>query len=153
MDHNKLWKILKEMGIWDNFTCLLRNLNTGQEATVWTRHGTIDWLKSGKGVCQNYVWSPTYLTYVQTLCVCVCVCYHFITQSCSILCDPMDCGSPGFSVHGILQARIIQWIVIRFCKGSSWLKDWTQMSCTAGRFFTIWATREASICRVHHAKC
>ena len=50
MDHNKVWKILKEMGIPDHFTCLLRNLYAGQEATVRTRHGTTDWFKIGKGV-------------------------------------------------------------------------------------------------------
>ena len=50
VDHNKLWKILKEMGIPDHHSCLLRNLYTGQEATVRTGHGTMDWLKIGKGV-------------------------------------------------------------------------------------------------------
>ena len=49
-DHNKLWKILKEMGIPDHLTCLLRNLNAGQEATVRTGRGTIDWFQIGKGV-------------------------------------------------------------------------------------------------------
>ena len=51
VDHNKLWKILKEMGILDHLTCLLRNLYAGQEATVRTRHGTTDWFQIGKGVC------------------------------------------------------------------------------------------------------
>ena len=51
VDHNKLWKILKEMGIPNHFTCLLRNLYTGQEATVRTGHGTADWFPIGKGVC------------------------------------------------------------------------------------------------------
>ena len=50
MDHNKLWKILKEMGIPDQLTCLLRNLYAGQEATVRTGHGTTDWFQLGKGV-------------------------------------------------------------------------------------------------------
>ena len=58
MDHNKLWKILKEMGIPDNLTCLLRNLYAGQEATVRTGHGTIDWFQIGKGVCQGCILSP-----------------------------------------------------------------------------------------------
>ena len=52
LDHNKLWKILKEMGIPDHLTCLLRNLYAGQEATVRTEHGTTDWSQIGKGVCQ-----------------------------------------------------------------------------------------------------
>ena len=53
VDHNKLWKILKEMGILDHLTCLLRNLYAGQEATVTTRHGTTDWFQIGKGVRQG----------------------------------------------------------------------------------------------------
>src|SRR5574338_419008 len=58
MDHNKLWKILKEMGIPDHLTCLLRNLYAGQEATVTTGHGTTDWFQIGKGVCQGCILSP-----------------------------------------------------------------------------------------------
>ena len=58
VDHNKLWKILKEMGIADYLTYLLRNLYAGQEATVRTGHGTTDWFQIGKGVCQGYILSP-----------------------------------------------------------------------------------------------
>ena len=58
MDHNKLYKIPKEMGIPDHFTCLLRNLYTGQEETVRTGHGTKDWFQIGKRVCQCYMLSP-----------------------------------------------------------------------------------------------
>ena len=54
VDHNKLWKILKEMGIPDHLTCLLRNLYVGQEATVRTVYGTTDWFKIGRGVCQGW---------------------------------------------------------------------------------------------------
>ena len=57
-DHNKLWTILKEMGIPDRLTCLLRNLYAGQEATVRTGHGTTDWFQIGKGVCQGCISSP-----------------------------------------------------------------------------------------------
>ena len=57
MDHNKLWKILKEMEIADHFTCLLRNLYAGQEATVRIRHGTTDWFQIGKGIHQGCVLS------------------------------------------------------------------------------------------------
>ena len=53
-----VWKILKEMGILDHFTCLLRNLYAGQEATVRTWHGTMDWFKIGKGVCQGCILAP-----------------------------------------------------------------------------------------------
>ena len=58
VDHKKLWKILKEMGIPDHLTCLLRNLYAGQEATVRTGHGTTDWFQIGKGVCQCCILSP-----------------------------------------------------------------------------------------------
>ena len=58
VDHNKLWKILKEMGIPDHLTCLLRNLYAGQEATVRTGHGRTDWFQIGKRVCQSYILSP-----------------------------------------------------------------------------------------------
>ena len=58
VDHNKLWNILKEMGIPDHLTRLLRNLYAGQEATVRTGHGTTDWFQIGKGVCQGYILSP-----------------------------------------------------------------------------------------------
>ena len=58
MDHDELWKILKEMGIPDHLTCFLRNLYAGQEATFKTGHGTTDWLQIGKGVRQGYIWSP-----------------------------------------------------------------------------------------------
>ena len=57
MDHNKQWKILQEMGITDHLTCLLRNLYAGQEATVRTGHGTIDWFQIGKGVRQSCILS------------------------------------------------------------------------------------------------
>ena len=58
MDHNKLWKILKETGLPDHLTCLLRNLYAGQEATVRTEHGTADWFQIGKGVRQGCILSP-----------------------------------------------------------------------------------------------
>ena len=58
VDHNKLWKILQEMGIPDHVTCLLRNLYVGQEATVRTGHGTTDWFQIGIGVCQGCILSP-----------------------------------------------------------------------------------------------
>ena len=58
VDHNKLWKILKEMEIPDHLTCLLRNLYAGQEATIRTGHGTTDWFQTGKGVRQGYILSP-----------------------------------------------------------------------------------------------
>ena len=58
MDHNKLWKILKEIGIQDHLTCVLRNLYAGQEATDRIRHGTTNWFQIGKEVCQDRILSP-----------------------------------------------------------------------------------------------
>ena len=65
VDHNKLWKILKEMGMTDHLTCLLRNLYAGQKATVKTGHGTTDWFQIGKGIYQVVYCHPAYLTYMQ----------------------------------------------------------------------------------------
>ena len=64
-------------------------------------------------------------------------------QSCLTLCHSMDCSPPGSSLHGISQARILQWVAIPLSRGSSQLRDWTWVSYIAGGFFTVWATREA----------
>ena len=66
VDHNKLWKIHKKIGIPDHFTCLLRNLYAGQEATVRTGHGTTHWFQIGKGVRQGCISNPDYLTYIKS---------------------------------------------------------------------------------------
>ena len=68
-----------------------------------------------------------------------------VSQSCPTLCNLMGCSPPGTSVHGILQARILEWVAIPFSGGSSQPRNWTQVSCIAGRFLTVWATREAHI--------
>ena len=66
VDHNKLWKILKEMGISDHLTCLLRNLYAGEEATVRTGHGPTDWFLSGKKYIKAVYCHSAYLTYMQS---------------------------------------------------------------------------------------
>jgi len=66
-----------------------------------------------------------------------------VSHLCPTLCEPMDCSLPGSSVHGISQARILQWVAIFFSRGSAQPRDQTWVSWIAGRFFTIWATREA----------
>ena len=71
------------------------------------------------------------------------MCGVLVAQSCPTLCDPMDCGPPGSSVHGILQARILEWVAIPFSRRSFQFRDQTQVSHIASRFFTIWATQEA----------
>ena len=78
-----------------------------------------------------------------------CISFHCIpslncvSQSCLTLCNPMGCSPPGSSAHGILQARILEWVAMPFSRGSSRPRDWTQDSCPAGRFITVWATRGA----------
>ena len=86
MDHNKLWKILKEMGIPDHVTCLLRNLYVGQEATVRTGHGTTAAAAAAAKSLQLHL----------------------------TLCDPIDGSPPGSPTPGILQARILEWVAISF---------------------------------------
>ena len=66
-----------------------------------------------------------------------------VAQSCLTLCDPMDCRLPGYSVHGILQAIILEWVAMPFFRESYQPRDQTQISHIAGRFLTLWATREA----------
>ena len=66
-----------------------------------------------------------------------------VTQSCPTLCNPVDCSLPDFSVHGILQATILEWVVTSFSRGSSPPRDQPRVSCIAGRCFILWATREA----------
>ena len=74
---------------------------------------------------------------IPSLCVCL------VTQSFLTLCDPVDCSPPVSSVHEILQARILEWVAMPSSRGSSQPSNQTQVSCIAGGFFTIWATREA----------
>ena len=75
-----------------------------------------------------------------------------VTQSCPNLCNLMDWSIPFSTVHGILQARILEWVAIPFSRGSFWSKDQTGVSCIAGRFFTIWTTREAPMYVYHNWK-
>ena len=78
------------------------------------------------------------------VCVCVCMCVHAKSLQLSLtLCDPMDCSPPGFSDHGISQAKILEWVAISFSRGSSQPRSQTQVSHIADEFFTVSATREA----------
>ena len=74
---------------------------------------------------------------------------HLVVSDCLW---PHDCNPPGSSVHGILQARILQWVAISFSRGCSRCRDWTWVSCIAGRFFTVCATREALLVKSSHSK-
>ena len=84
------------------------------------------WKPTVHGIAKNWTW----LKWLE------------VAQSCLTLCDPMDCSLSGFSVHGISQARVLEWIAISFFRGSSWPRDWTKVSHIVGRCFTILATRE-----------
>ena len=91
------------------------------------------------------------------LCVCVCVCVSVcvcsVVQSCLTLCDPMDCSSPGCTVHGNFLARILEWIAISYSRGFSWPRDQTvslAYSALAGRPFTTRTTWEAPHNQLHH---
>ena len=68
-----------------------------------------------------------------------------VAQSCVTLCSPMDCSLPGSSIHGIFQARVLEWVAISFSRGSFQPRDGTWVSYIAGRCFTLWATREAPL--------
>ena len=72
--------------------------------------------------------------------------------NCVWLFDPMDCSLPGSLVHGILQARILERVAMPFFRGSSWPRDQPWISCIAGRFFTIWATREVQSNKIPYKK-
>ena len=81
--------------------------------------------------------SLSFVSCIVCVCVCVCVCVWVLAvQLCPTLWDPMDCNLPASSVHGILQARILEWVAIPFFRGSSRPRDQTWVSCTAGRSYT-----------------
>ena len=89
--------------------------------------------------CQHDKESPPFFFYLDTVFYCVNLWKKVkVVQSCPALCGPMD-----YTVHRILQARILEWVAFPFSRGSSQPRDWTQVSHIAGRFFTSWATREA----------
>ena len=75
-----------------------------------------------------------------------------VAQSCPSLCDPMDCSPPGSSTHGILQARVLEWVAVSFSRGSAQPRDRTRVSHIPGRRLNLWATREAPRTVYHHPK-
>ena len=85
----------------------------------------------------NKTISSPFASVCALMCLYMCV---LAAQSCLTLCNPTDCNLPGSCVRGILQARILGWVAIFFSRRSPWPKGWTQVSCVAGRFFTLWAT-------------
>ena len=130
---------------------------------------------------EHYAWKSVYFTRTLRMCEDKISCYHeFVlcllhkepmfslrnsgstvvkvsgAQSCLTLCDPMDCSLPSSSVHGILQARILEWVAISFSRESSWPRERTQVSWIVGIFFTVWVTRAEKLCpekfRQHHGQ-
>ena len=106
----------------DIFQMGLSSLVITESQLLWPTSGTEDLLLSP---------SPSLFKLTLNLKV-------LVAQSYPTLCDTVDCSPPGSSVHGILQARILEWVIILFSKGSSWLRDWTQVSCFVGSYFTVW---------------
>ena len=85
------------------------------------------WCAAVHGVAKSWTWLSNWTTII--FC-------SLVAQSCLTLCDPMDCSPPGCFVHGILQARILEWVAMPSCRGSSWPRDQTHISCIAGTFLT-----------------
>ena len=104
--------------LWERLKCPL---------TVWER----------EGIVQKKIFEETIPENFQNL---VCV---LVAQSCPTLCDPTDCSPPGSFIHGIFQARIVEWVAISFSRRSSQPRDRALVSHISGRLFIIWATREA----------
>ena len=122
-----------------------------QQNLTWNNWLVPNWERS---MTSLYICHPAYLTYMQS------TSYKMpgwmnhkldsrleserkVAQSCPTLCNSMDCSLPGSSLHGILQARVLEWVAISFSWGSSWPRDQTQVSRIPGRHFNLWATREA----------
>ena len=124
--------------IWKNW-CWSWNSNTlttwCEELTHLKRPWCWERLKAGEEGADRG-WDGWMVSLTQWTCVC-CV---LVVQSCVTFCDPVDYSPPGFSVHGILQVRILKWVAISFSMGSSQPRDRTWVSCLAGRCFILWAT-------------
>ena len=106
--------------------------------------------------CADYVlpilfsWANGLATFWQTISI-HCISSNSVSaQLCLTLCKPMDCIPPGSSGHGILQTRRLEWVAIPFSRGSSQPRDRTWVSHTAGRFFSVWATRETHTALLYH---
>ena len=128
---------------WDNWKASLT-----QRTWVWASSGRwwLDreaWHAAVHGVTKSQTWLSNWTATGLYIHICWWWWWCEVAQSCPTLCDPMDCSPPGSSIHGILQARILEWVAISFSRGSSQPRDQTQVSCIAGRRFNFWATREA----------
>ena len=104
--------------------CIPKAISTSRTYRLWLSDGG----------CRDWGW-PVWVEPPETDFGCGCCAKSL--QSCPTLYDPMDCSLPGSSVHGISQARVLEWVAISFSWGSSQPRDWTHVSCFAGRLFTI----------------
>ena len=124
----------------------LKGLGSSQEETPESSLSAHAWRRGQDGSCLQARKPETNPGNCHFLLQCVKVKSESeIAQSCPTLCDPMDCSLPCSSIHGIFQARVLDWVAISFSKGSSWPRDQTQVSCIIGRCFTVWATYLASL--------
>ena len=126
------------------FTHSEQDWNNASRKTATRRCGFLkpfsaSWGKNFLGRQRSRIWLPTIYFYYWKWKGKV-----LVNQSCPTLWDPMDCSSPGFSIHGILQARVLEWVAISFSRGSSWPRDQTRFSCIAGRFFTYCMNHQGS---------
>ena len=143
----------------------LQNLSTGdifssEERLPWWRDGIShiemvthfvptwsgSWANPGGSVSETGVWSVRYLTtnVFPLEQMDISRKWSEVVQSCLTLCDPMDCSLPGSSIHGIFQARVLEWVASSFSRGFSQPRDWTWISRIVGRHFTVWATRDGN---------
>ena len=131
-NENTLYWIPTSETTWSlNLLCLVVNLPSvlqpvcmGSWEAATSTQLTVQWCQAGS------LWSALVGVFISVK--------EKVTQSCPTLCNPTD-----YTVHGILQARILEWVAIPFSRGSSQPRDWIQVSCIAGGFFTSWATRKA----------
>ena len=140
--HAMTWVNLRNYVEWkdpekkDYIECGSIHMKFLQKANLWRHKADQCLLRDGGGSGQWLHMGTTFLFEVMKVKV-------LMGQLCPTLCNPMDYSLPGSSVHGIFQARILEWVAIPFSRGSSQSRDRTRVSCIAGRFFSIWATREA----------
>ena len=143
-----IWEVLKQQKIFLSFLekeikwLIIKHLPLASTGRYWRSRGertcsySDDWSPPGISQSTDTDMSTHSMSMKES---------ESATQLCLILCNPVDCSPPGSSVHGILQARMLERLAVAFSRGSSWPRDRTQVSCNAGGFFTAWATREAKV--------
>ena len=137
MNLGKLWEMVRDRETW---SAAVRGITKSQR-----------WQPSNNNKCTSHCTFLNHDSFILQLEVCTSYeCVSEVTQSYPTLCDPMDCSLPGSSIHGIFQARILEWVAISFSRGSSQPRDRTLVSHIAGRRFTLWAIREIHLVSVNY---